>query len=205
MSDKEKEQTPGGQGEKKTDQPAEEKKLSTAEEQKVDLEAAKFQAEKDAKAAFAKELKEVTGVGSLEELKRQQLEKKGEFEKIAETEKEARIKTEAKYKAQIARSEVIAAASILNAADASDVFDLVRSKTSVEDDTVTIDGKSVKEYLTGFLKEKPYLVKASSKQGSGAKDTDTEKAEELKKQYDEAVKNGDVPTMLKLNALINKS
>ena len=61
------------------------------------------------------------------------------------------------------------------------VLSLVSPKAVVkEDGNIEIEGKSIDQYLKELAEEKPYLVKASGKQGSGATTTQGQNEPEIK-------------------------
>jgi len=120
-------------------------------------------------------LQEKFGVSSIDELalklkaeEEQKLKEQQKFKELAEKKEKEALEYRQKYQQTILRAEVVGKASQMGFIDPDVVLSLVRSKAIVKDDgTVEINGKSIDEYLKELAEEKPYLVKASGKQGSG--------------------------------------
>ena len=137
----------------------------------LDVEA-KIQEELDRRA---KEL----GFESWDDLQSKHLERLGRYEEIIEKTKEKysreaqKAKEEAEryrrmYEETILRSEIRTRATEMGAVDPDVVYELMSRKAEVKDGKVLVDGKSVEEALKELFEQKPYLVKASGKEGSGA-------------------------------------
>jgi len=75
-----------------------------------------------------------------------------------------------------------------------------------EDGKVVIEGKDPAEFVESLKEQKPFLFKASDKQGSGAGSNPApgSQKEELLKKYEEAKKSGDIDTALALKTEITK-
>ena len=75
-----------------------------------------------------------------------------------------------------------------------------------EDGKVVIEGKDPAEFVESLKEQKPFLFKASDKQGSGAGSNPApgSQKEELLKKYEEAKKSGDLDTALALKTEIAK-
>jgi hypothetical protein len=75
-----------------------------------------------------------------------------------------------------------------------------------EDGKVVIEGKDPAEFVESLKEQKPFLFKASDKQGSGAGSNPApgSQKEELLKKYEEAKKSGDLTTALALKTEIAK-
>jgi len=78
---------------------------------------------------------------------------------------------------------------------------LTQGKAELTDDgKVVIEGKDPAEFVESLKEQKPFLFKASEKEGSGAGSppAPVSQKEELLKKYEEAKKAGDVDTVLEL-------
>ncbi|GEM_PF-3079361 len=75
-----------------------------------------------------------------------------------------------------------------------------------EDGKVMIEGKNPTEFIESLKEQKPFLFKASEKEGSGAgnQPSPASKKEEFLKAYEEAKKAGDVEKALALKAELAK-
>ena len=75
-----------------------------------------------------------------------------------------------------------------------------------EDGKVVIEGKDPAEFVESLKEQKPFLFKASDKQGSGAGSNPApgSQKEELLKKYEEAKQKGDIDTMITLKGEIEK-
>ena len=75
-----------------------------------------------------------------------------------------------------------------------------------EDGKVVIEGKDPAEFVESLKEQKPFLFKASDKQGSGAgsNPAPASEKEELLKNYEEAIKKGEVDKALALKAKLAK-
>ena len=139
------------------------------------------QTKAEVEKSFKEELKAVTGVDSLAELKKQKtaaekkrLEEEGKFKELAEETAKDRDKFKGerdqaltdlkKFRIEIALSDAAAQAGAI---DAEVIRALMGSKAEVgEDGKVTIGGKEAVEAVKDFLKEKPHLAKAEGQKGS---------------------------------------
>jgi len=138
----------------------------------------------------AKEL----GFESWDDLQSKHLERLGRYEEIIEKTKEKYSKEAQKareeaeryrkmYEETILRSEIKAKASALGAVDPDVVYELLSKRAEVKDGKVLIEGKDVEEALKELFEQKPYLVRASGREGSGAgHETRTEVPENLSPQ-----------------------
>lgn len=119
------------------------------------------------------------GFESWDDLQAQHLERQGKLEELLEKTKEKYTKEleqtrkEAQtykqlYEETVKKVEITTKASQLGAIDPELVYELVSKKAVVKDGKVEIDGKPVDEALKELFEKKPYLVKASEKEGSGA-------------------------------------
>ncbi|SMO77234.1 hypothetical protein SAMN06269117_12916 [Balnearium lithotrophicum] len=121
-------------------------------------------------------LKEL-GFSSLEEIKalKEKVEKahkespedknlKEEFEKLQSQIKEL----ETAYRTEKVRASIVTSATKMGVIDPDMVFLLAKEKAEVKDGKVIIDGKTPEEFLKELKEAKPYLFKASDKEGSGA-------------------------------------
>jgi hypothetical protein len=175
------------------------------------------------------------GFNSLEELKafvESQRKKEGDFTKILEAkEKEFQKKLEAYEKklselqAQLQEKEqalqqkegelknLVITNTLTKVAAEKGVLDpevflaLVSGKAELtEDGKVVIEGKDPSEFVESLKEQKPFLFKASEKEGSGAgsNPAPASQKEELLKKYEEAKKNGDIDTALSLKAELAK-
>ena len=148
---------------------------------KAALKSELAQTKAEVEKSFKEELKAVTGVESLAELKKQKtaadkkrLEEEGKFKELAEETAKDRDKFKGerdqaltdlkKFRIEIALSD---AANQAGAIDAEVIRALMGSKAEVgEDGKVTINGKEAVEAVKEFLKEKPHLAKAEGQKGS---------------------------------------
>ena len=137
----------------------------------MDIEA-KIQEELDKRA---REL----GFESWDDLQAQHLERMGKYEELLEKTKEKysreaqKAREEAEryrklYEETVLRTEIKTKAVQMGAADPEVVYELLSKKAKVENGKVLVDGKPVEEALKELFEKKPYLVKASQRQGSGA-------------------------------------
>jgi len=175
------------------------------------------------------------GFNSIDELKafvEAQRKKEGDFTKILEAkEREFQKKLEsyekklAELQAQLQEKEqalqqketelknLVVKSTLTKLAAEKGVLDpevflaLVSGKAEVnEDGSVLIDGKPADEFVEALKEQKPFLFKASEKEGSGAgsNPAPASQKEELLKRYEEAKKAGDLETALALKAEIAK-
>ncbi len=130
----------------------------------------------DPEKLLAEKLKEL-GFNSIEELKalKEKAEKaskespedenlKKEFEKL----QNQLNQLQTAYKTEKVRASIIASATKLGVIDPEMVVLLAREKAEVKDGKVLVDGKPVEEFLKELKEQKPYLFRASDKEGSGA-------------------------------------
>ena len=175
------------------------------------------------------------GFNSLEELKafvEAQRKKEGDFTKILEAkEREFQKKLEAYEKklselqTQLQEREqalqqkeaelknLVITNTLTKVAAEKGVLDpevflaLVSGKAELTDDgKVVIEGKDLAEFVESLKEQKPFLFKASEKEGSGAGSppSPASKKEELLKKYEEAKEKGDLDTALALKTEIAK-
>lgn len=125
---------------------------------------------------YEKILKEKFNVQSIDELimkleadEEQRLKEQQKYRELAEKkEKEVSIYKQ-KFQQTVLRAEVIGKSSGMGFIDPEVVLSLVQNKAVVKDDgNVLIEGKSIDEFLKELAEQKPYLLKATNKQGSGA-------------------------------------
>ncbi|GEM_PF-6840214 len=125
---------------------------------------------------LAEKLKEL-GFNSIEELKalKEKAEKaakeapedknlKEELSKLQNQLKEL----ETAYRTEKVRASIVASATKLGVIDPEMVVLLAKEKAEVKDGKVFIDGKPVEDFLKELKEQKPYLFRASDKEGSGA-------------------------------------
>ena len=130
----------------------------------------------DPEKLLAEKLKEL-GFNSIEELKalKEKAEKaskespedkslKEEFEKL----QSQLNQLQTAYKTEKVRASIIASATKLGVIDPEMVVLLAKEKAEITDGKVLVDGKPVEEFLKELKEQKPYLFKASDKEGSGA-------------------------------------
>ena len=175
------------------------------------------------------------GFNSLEELKafvEAQRKKEGDFTKILEAkerefqkkleayekklselqsqlqEKEQLLQQkEAELKNHIITSTLTKVAAEKGVLDPEVVLALVSGKAELtEGGKVVIEGKDPSEFFESLKEQKPFLFKASEKEGSGAGSSPSPagKKEELLKKYEEAKAKGDLDTALALKAELAK-
>jgi len=171
------------------------------------------------------------GFNSVEELKafvEAQRKKEGDFTKILETkerefqkklesyekklselqaqlqEKEQALQQkETELKNLVVKSTLTKLAAEKGVLDPEVVLALVSGKAELtEDGKVVIEGKPAEEFLEGLKEQKPFLFKASEKEGSGAgsNPAPASQKEELLKKYEEAKRSGDIDTALSIKA-----
>jgi len=75
---------------------------------------------------------------------------------------------ETAYRTEKVRASIVASATKLGVIDPDVVVLLAKEKADVKDGKVFIDGKPVEEFLKELKEKKPYLFRASDKEGSGA-------------------------------------
>jgi len=130
----------------------------------------------DPEKLLQEKLKEL-GFNSLEELKelKEKAEKASqqapEDKKLKEelNKLQTQIKElETAYRTEKVRVSIITSATKLGVIDPDMVFLLAKEKAEVRDGKVLIDGKPVEDFLKELKEKKPYLFKASDKEGSGA-------------------------------------
>ncbi len=130
----------------------------------------------DPEKLFQEKLKEL-GFSSLEELKelKEKAEKASknspEDQKLKEelTRLQSQLKElETAYRTEKVRSSITSAAASLGVIDPDVVFLLAKEKAEVKDGKVLIDGKPTEDFLKELKEKKPYLFRASDKEGSGA-------------------------------------
>ena len=187
--------TPPADGDSNTN--PEDKGDGSSSEQNVDIEALKAAAKQEVIGEVNKVIKKLFGVDDLSALEEKQLKEKGELEKLLERKDEELSEMKQQYESQIKRSSIVTAAA--NAVDPEVVYSLLSGKAEVIDGQVRIDGKSADQAVKALLAEKPYLAKASGKEGGGAGNTgsSTEK-EQLEAALGEAKKAGDTMKLLEI-------
>jgi len=130
----------------------------------------------DTEKLFQEKLKEL-GFNSLEELKalKEKAEKASKESPEDESLKEelSRLQNQLKelesaYRTEKVRASLVSAATTLGVIDPDMVFLLAKEKAEVKDGKVFIEGKPAEEFLKNLKEQKPYLFKASDKEGSGA-------------------------------------
>jgi len=75
---------------------------------------------------------------------------------------------ETAYRTEKVRASIVASATKLGVIDPDVVVLLAKEKAEVKDGKVFIDGKPAEEFLKELKERKPYLFRASDKEGSGA-------------------------------------
>ena len=166
-------------------------------EQKIDLDAVKTEARQEVMGEVNKVIKKLFDVDDLSALEEKQLKEKGELEKLIERKDEELAAISQRYEDQLKRSNIMAAAA--EAVDPEVVYSLLAGNAQVIDGKVKIDGKPADEAVKGLLAAKPYLAKASGKEGGGAGNAggSTEK-ETLEAALGDARKSGDTLKLLEI-------
>ena len=109
-----------------------------------------------------KELKE-----KAEKLSKESPEDKNLQEEVTKLQNQLK-ELETAYRTEKVRASLVSAATSLGVIDPDVVFLLAKEKGEVKDGKVFIDGKSPEEFLKELKEKKPYLFRASDKEGSGA-------------------------------------
>ncbi len=155
-------------------------------------------------------LKKLFGVESIDALEEQHLKRKGEFEELFQKERERAEKWKERFKNTLFRERVLSAASKAGAIDPELIHGLVKERGAQVSDEgeVAVDGRPVDQIIAEILEARPYLKKASGKEGGGAPAGDDKAAEtekdRLAAQLEEAKKKGDVIAILGLKRQIAK-
>jgi len=121
-------------------------------------------------------LQEKFGVSSIDELalklkseEEQKLKEQQKYKELAEKKEKEALEFKQKYQQTILRAEVVGKASQMGFIDPEVVLSLVSPKAVVkEDGNIEVNGKSLGDFLKELAESKPYLIKASGKQGSGS-------------------------------------
>ena len=130
----------------------------------------------DPEKILQEKLKEL-GFNSLEELKalKEKAEKASKESPEDKNLKEelTKLQTQLKelesaYRTEKVRASIVASATKLGVIDPDMVVLLAKEKAEVKDGKVLVDGKTVEEFLSELKEQKPYLFRASDKEGSGA-------------------------------------
>ena len=130
----------------------------------------------DPEKLLTEKLKEL-GFNSIEEVK----ELKEKAEKASQQSPEdkklkeelSKLQTQIKeletaYRTEKVRASIITSATKFGVIDPDLVVLLAKERAEVKDGKVVVDGKPVEEFLRELKEQKPYLFKASDKEGSGA-------------------------------------
>ena len=133
-------------------------------------------------------LQEKFGVSSIDELalklkaeEEQKLKEQQKYKELAEKKEKEALEYRQKYQQTILRAEVVGKASQMGFIDPEVVLSLVSPKAVVkEDGSIEVEGKAIDQFLKELAEAKPYLVKASGKQGSGATTTQGKNEPEIK-------------------------
>ncbi len=169
---------------------------------KPDMDEVKAQVKEEILSGVSKRLKALFGVESLDELEEAQLKKKGEFEELFQKEKERAEKWKRRFEETLLRSSITAAAAAAGAIDPDIVLGLLKDEARVTDEGKVLVGDSpVEKAIEALLEKKPYLKKASGKEGGGASAGQAgqgSEKERLMSEYEEAKKQGNVSKMLEL-------
>lgn len=133
----------------------------------VDVQAEINKALKQQGEEFAKRFKEATGHGSFDEFQTAKAKATGETDKLLTQREQELAQTRAKLDQTLIGNALLSAAAT-SAIDPAVVQQLLLAKGKIENDTVTVEGKTPADAITDLLKDKPYLAKPSGGQGSGA-------------------------------------
>lgn len=123
-----------------------------------------------------KVLKEKLGVNSVDELlaklqaeEEQKLKEQQKYKELAELKEKEVKEIKRKYQQTVLKAEVVSKASAMGFIDTELVLALASEKAKVDESgQVFIQGKPVEEFLRELANQKPYLLKATGKQGSGS-------------------------------------
>ncbi len=136
----------------------------------VDVQAQINQALSEQQATFNTQLKEVTGVESLKELKDAQLAEQGKTQELLDSKSSELAAVTKRFQDSQINAALLNAAA--GAIDPGTVAALLKGDCSCDDNgVVTVNGLSTADAVKALLEQKPFLAKADGGPGSGAPQT----------------------------------
>jgi len=154
-------------------------------------------------------------IAKLLEAKEREYQKKLESyeKKLAELQAQLQEKEQALQQKEQELKDLIVTNTLTKIAAEKGVLDpevflaLTKGKAELtEDGNVLVEGKPAEEFAESLKEQKPFLFKASEKEGSGAGSSQAspDQKEELLKKYEEAKKAGNVEALLELKAKLSE-